>query len=238
LNEYKNWKDITLILKERILSGQLKPGQEFPTNHQLMREFNVYVSTIQNAVNALIREGLIISSGSGNKRRFVRPALQRSVRRGGFLTEFGSHARLDILDLKLTRNTGRIPFTVTEIMKPPILIYKTLQWRDDVPVALSTSYIPGTLPVKELKDLLADPSMDLYLVMKQIGLHPVTCEESLIAVPPDKEESDLLNLPLQGSTPVVRITRKVFDIEDNLLELCFLSDRGDSYEFVYRFPLE
>lgn len=237
MNDFKNWQDIAQILRDRILSGQLKPGQEFPTNLELMKEFNVYVSTVQNAVNALIREGLVISSGSGNKRRIVRPALERSVRRGGFLTEFGPRARLEILELELTRSSKRLPAEAREIFTTPVLVYRTLQRRDEIPVALSISYIPGNLPVKELKQRLSDPAVDLYTAMEELGLQPTTCEESLIASLPDREESELLLLSPQVVIPVVRIKRKVFDAEGNLLEYCFLSDRADCYEFVYNFPL-
>lgn len=232
--ESMNWQDIAAVLRERIQSGQLKPGQKFPTNMELMKEFGVYVSTIQNAVNALIREGLVISPGSGNKRRLVRPLNERSTRRGGFLTEFGSRAKIDILEMKVVRSAAKLPPGAAEVLRPPVLVFKTRQWRDNIPVALSCSYIPGTLPVKELKSLLAKQDVDLYMAMKTLGLKPATCEESLIAAAATPEEER----DLHGSPIVVRITRKVFDEYGNLLELCYLTDRADCYEFVYRFPCE
>jgi GntR family transcriptional regulator len=80
LARHNKWEDIAASLRKRIVSGELKPGQDFPSTLELMEEFKVYASTIQNAINALIREGLILSPGSGSKRRFVRPLVERSTR--------------------------------------------------------------------------------------------------------------------------------------------------------------
>jgi GntR family transcriptional regulator len=234
LAEQLSWQEIAAILRERILSGQLKPGQPFPTNKELINEFGVYVSTVQNAVNALIREGLVVTSGPGNKRRIVRPLLERSVRRGGFLTEFGPRARLEILELKIVRSPRKLPAAVLKEMDPPVLRYLTRQWRDEIPVALSDAYIPGVVPLKELKSLISDPGTDLYRAMESLGMRADTCEESLIAGGSTPEEQQILN----GAPVVVRITRKVYNKDGRLLELCFLTNRADCYEFLYRFPFE
>ncbi|MCL6559479.1 MAG: GntR family transcriptional regulator, partial [Firmicutes bacterium] len=167
---HKKFEDIAAVLREKILTGKLKPGQDFPSTLELIKEFEAHPVTIQNAVNALVREGLIITFGSGIKRRIVRPVIERSVRRGGFLDEFGSRAKLEILELDVTRGRRRLPETVFEAMEPPVLIYRTRQWRDGIPVALSDSFIPGNLPVYKLKTLLSDPGMDLYRAMKSVGL--------------------------------------------------------------------
>ena len=150
------------------------------------------------------------------------------------MTEYGPRARLEILELGITRSSRKLPSAVLEAMTPPVLIYRLRQWRDNIPVALSDAYIPGNLPVKELKSLISDPESELYQAMQTVGLKPANCEESLIAAPATPEEEQAL----QGAFVVVRITRKVFDQDGRLLELCFLTDRADCYEFVYRFPFE
>ena len=235
---HKVWEDIADTLRHKIVNGLLPPGSEFPSTKELMLEFDVHAGTIQNVVNALIREGLVISFGSGSKRRIVRPLLQRSTRYGGFLDEFAAHAAIEILKLDYIRNPNKLPFEAKELITVPVLIYRTLQFKQEIPVALSTSYIPGTLPIKQLKKLLNDPSIELYSAMEELGFKPTHCEESLIATMPDHGESELLRISLLNSTPVVRIKRKVYDADNNLLEMCYLSDRADSYEFIYKFPLK
>lgn len=233
----KKWEEVSDVLRKRIFNGEYKSGQDFPSTLELMNEFQVYAGTIQNAVNNLIREGLLITHGSGTRRRIVRPLLQRSVRRGGFSKEYGARGRVEVLDLQIIKSAKQLPDIVKQELEAPALLYRTIQWRDDLPVALSTCYIPGTLPINQLKELLANSTVSLYAAMEELGLHPTTCEESLIATLPEQAELEALHLPSQGSLPVIRITRKVFDPDENLLELCFLSDRADCYEFVYKFPL-
>ncbi len=238
---YKKWGDIAAILKERILNGTLKPGQEFPSTIELIKEFDVHTHTIQNAINSLIKDGYIMTYGSGIKRRIVRPVMERSVRRGGFLTEHVQDATIEILELYFARGYINLPADVQRVMMPPVLIYRTLQKRNNIPVAVSNSYIPGpgSLPaVKQLKKLITDPTVELYTAMEELGLRPAICEESLIACPPEPEDYKLLNLPTQSSIPVVKITRRVYDPDGTLLEICHLSDRSDCYEFVYRFDLK
>ncbi len=232
----QRWEEILSMLRDRILSGQLKPGQEFPTNMELAREFDAYPGTIHAAVKALIQEGLVLSHGRGKQRRIVRPIPERSSRRGGFLTEFGERATLEVLAITTLHTADQLPENARKLMKPPALRYYTRQWRDNVPVAVSDSYLPGTLPIQTLSEVLADPARDLYTVLESLGHEPNTCEETLIARMPTPTEAHMLHLPAGTNIPVVKIKRFVFDSNGELLEFCLLIDRADCYEFVYRFP--
>lgn len=225
--------EIADILRLRILSGQLLPGQDFPTTTDLLREFGGTINTVQEAVRYLIQEGLVITFGSGSRRRVVRPINRRTVRKSGFLSEFSANARTEIIELNIINKSRGLPPTVLDLINPPLLLYRTRQFRGEMPVALSASYIPGTLPIKSIRSLIENPATELYQAMRSIGLKPSYCEESLIASRTSQEEEQ----SLYGAAVVQRISRKVFDSEGNLLELRFLTGRADCYEFVYQFPI-
>jgi GntR family transcriptional regulator len=231
------WQEIYQILRDRILNGDLKPGQEFPTNFQLMKEFEAHAATVQNAVNALIREGLVFSAGNTTQKRKVRPVPYRSNRRGDFIREHGESGREIVLGLKILESVEEIPEQIRTEIQPPALFYHTLQMRDDLIVAVSRSYIPHTLPLDQLKEQLAKPNAMIYEAMKSLGLNPFNCEETLISSIASSAEIEELQLPKNSSIPVVRITRKVFDPDGKLLQICIMVDRADCYEFQYRFPL-
>lgn len=235
-NNKKRWEEIADILRNRIISGTLRPGEEFPTNLELMKEFNVHTVTIQTAVSALIREGLVMSTGTKLPRK-VRPLPHRSVRLGGFLTEHGEKGRQEVLNLCVYKTIDGLPESVIDNLELPILFYHTRQWRDGILVAVSKSFIPYRPPLKKLKQLLKDPSVDLYKALDDLGQKPFSCEESLIAAIPTIEEAEELMLPGYSGMPIVRLIRKVFDCDGNLLEFCLLTDRADCYEFVYQFQL-
>ena len=233
----RKWEEIADTLREQIISGKLKPEQDFPTNLELMKAFEVHAATIQQAVNALITEGLVISSGSSSTRRTVYKPPERSVRSSGFLTEAGNRGLQEILELKIIDTADEVLEDVGKHFNLPFLKYKTRQYRDNIPVAISEAYLPNNLPLEKFKEELTDPSVELYGLMKKYGFNPITCRESLVVSSPTQEEQELLRLPRLSFLPTVRITRLVYDSKGYLLEYCLLVDRADCYEFTYEFPL-
>jgi len=55
------------ILHERLVSGELAPGDQLPPEHELAREFRVSRATIRSAITALVQRGLVVQRhGVGN----------------------------------------------------------------------------------------------------------------------------------------------------------------------------
>ncbi|MFZ5642512.1 MAG: GntR family transcriptional regulator [Bacillota bacterium] len=232
----KKWEQIANVLRTQIQTGTLKPGQEFPTNIDLMKTFDVHAGTIQQAVNALISEGLVITYG-GSARRTVYNPPSRSTRCCGFLSDAGKSGRQEIIEIKFIEKEDLLPESARNHVETPALLYKTLQWKDNIPVAISSSFLPQILPLDFMKKELSTGSVELYELMKDNGFVPTTCRESLIAALPTVEEQEILQLP-NSTMPVVKIKRLVFDARGNLLEYCLLIDRSDCYEFQYEFPMK
>lgn len=232
------WEKLYETLKHRIESGYYKPGQDFPTNKEIQKEFDLHTVTIQTAVNKLIAEGLVFSSGQRNIPRKVRPIPHRTRRKGGFTNDTkGKKAHKELIELRILTDPKRIPEEVLKEMQPPVLYYHHNQWLDGVLIAVSRSYIPNLLPLEKLEHMLKQEGARLYLSMKALGFNPVMCEEELIAGPSTEQENIDLQVPPNSSITVARIVHKVFDDKGNLLEYCFLIDRADSHVFEYRFPL-
>lgn len=240
MSKIKKWEQIANELRQDILSGKLKPGQVFPTNLEIMNKYQTHSVTVQQAVNALVAEGLILTHGSSITRRTVYTPPSRSTRSCGFLSDSGEKGRQEILELKLLESTDSLledRTSMIALLGSPILFYKTLQWKDNIPVAISNSFLPQNLPQDILMEELSDPSKGLYSVLKKHGYDSSICRESLIVSFPTTEEQVLLDLP-HSTLPVVRIKRLVYDNSGNLLEYCNLVDRSDCYEFVYEFPMK
>ena len=51
---------IESLIRNRILNGQLEPGEKLPTEGELIKQFGVSQITIRNALSNLEREGLIV----------------------------------------------------------------------------------------------------------------------------------------------------------------------------------
>jgi GntR family transcriptional regulator len=202
-----------------------------------MKEFGSHSSTIQNAVNSLIRDGLIFSQGSNSNRRKVRPIPYRSSRKGDFVEEHGDPGKEVLVDIKILYEEEDLPADIAKEFEVPVLYYKTKQYREDILVAVTESYIPNVLPLKELRTMLKELDAMIYECMKKLGCNPVDCQENLVASLASTTESNELGLPKHSSIPIVRIMRKAFDADGNLIQICNMIDRADCYEFEYRFPL-
>lgn len=67
------YKQIHLEIKERIMSGDLRPKDRVPSEQEIMDEYKVSKITVKNALSALVDEGLVVRiQGKGT---FVAPQL-------------------------------------------------------------------------------------------------------------------------------------------------------------------
>jgi GntR family transcriptional regulator len=231
------WEEIYEVLKNRILSNEWPPGFQIPSNLELVKEFDAKSTlTIQQAINQLIKDGLIQSQGRGkHAKRTVRVIPMRSVnyRKGGFSKEFGKRSSKKILDIRILQKD--VPEALQDEITHPALFYHTEQLLDGQLVAVSKSYIPNRVPMKELFKLMEQANASLYGSLEYLGFKPVSCEEFLICDLATEEEQKALHLPKNSNIPVVRLKRKTYDAKKELVEICLLTYRADVYEFAYQF---
>jgi GntR family transcriptional regulator len=230
------WSEIYQILRERIEQGLYKPGQDFPTNLELSKEFSAHPMTIQSAVNTLIREGLVISS-STRKPRKVRPIPHKSTRKSFSNDSTGKQFDKVLLEIKIITDKKEIPEDVLTEMEPPVLFYHHEQWLEGMLAAVSRSYMPNYINLSELEGLLKAEGSGLYRSMRSMGFTPSMCEETLSASSGTDQDNKDLQLPANSSVTIMHILRKVFNTDGRILEYCYLTDRADCYDFSYRFPL-
>ena len=50
---------IAQLIRQQILSGALKPGEQIPTEKELQERFDVSRSTVRNAIGELVYDGLL-----------------------------------------------------------------------------------------------------------------------------------------------------------------------------------
>lgn len=230
------WEEIYLELRDEIITGVYEPGSEFPTNAELMRKYKVHSTTIQSAINALINDGLLISQGKKSP-RIVRntPIRSRNYRKGGFKSEFGKISSKNVLGLQILHQKKDIPQAFQSELHTPVLFYHTEQFLNHLLVAVSKAYIPNCVPLKELYKLMKQADASLYGSLEYLGFKPTSCEESLICDFATIQERQVLHLPKNSTIPVVRIIRKTFDSNKQIIEICSLVYRADCYEFAYQF---
>jgi len=162
-----------------------------------------------------------------------------SSRSGGFSQDHGNQAKKKLLDIRLIESPNDLQDFLRKELQVPLLLYSTLQLRNEMPVAISNSYLPNSLPLKDLKRVLEgvknDPTLSLYKTLESFGRKPISCEET-VEVDPDPTQEECEHLQIQ-KTPVIRVSRKTFDASSQLVEYCLMTLRSDCYKLVYRFTL-
>ena len=230
---FKKWDEIYKILLNDINTGLFAPGQELPSAEELAFIHGVSRSTIQKAYNKLASDGYIITLFEHfDRKRIVMPEIKPSLRTAGFRDDNKDNHTAFVESLLLEI----VPKPVEPIkdeMGDPVLHHLTRQWRNHIPVAISSSYVSPTVPLEDLKLLLTE-GKELYHSLRTLGFNPSTCTETLVARMATEDDMKYLYGP-----PIIiaEIVRRVFDENNNLLELCYLKDRADSYIFSYKFSL-
>lgn len=217
-------------LRERILSGELGPGAQLPSETELARHYDTTRVTVRQAMTRLLYDGLIVRQrGRGS---FV--ATKSSV-----VTEINTHERQSFEQQVAAR--GQV-VTYADVrfrrVKAPVWVSKQLSLAKDVEVyqldrlrvvngqtvGSEIRYFPLSLGRKVTQRMLEEDSALNFLLSVYWRRIPVI-EVSMTAIPANKTLAERLGIEL-GSAVMVR--DNVFRDEDGSIVQCGTSYfRGD-----------
>lgn len=183
------------IFLKKIESGEWEPGSLIPTEIELIEYYKVSRTTVREAVNSLVQDGLL-EKKQGKGTSVCRPKLvERLSKLTGFAEEVESKglkatARLIHLD-ELPGNHA-----IAEKLKispdDSIILIKRIRLADEEPIAIESAYWPksiGELLVKENLESVA-----FYKILEQHGIRLEEADESISAVAASKEDAFLLGI--------------------------------------------
>jgi GntR family transcriptional regulator len=204
------YQQLHVILRERVRSGRLVPGDLIPPESALMRDFGVSRITVRAALEQLVREGLIERQrGRGS---FVRAAAPDDDPRAclvSFTAQVLAAGRVPgTRDVSVERGdaarVGLPPATFDA--QEPIVRIERLRTVDGVPAALLRSFLPERLvPGVEAGHFPANgPRQSLLFVLERaFGLRLDHGEETTFAAPIDPATAAALAVAA-GSAVVVK----------------------------------
>jgi GntR family transcriptional regulator len=232
-------------LRDAIQRGDLPPGEQLPTEQQLMERYDVSRNTVRLALGALSNEGLISSSqGRGS---FVRERTPLQF----FASRTDSRSRREQLvkdaflsDAEEQGRTGHIDLEVAIVRAPPefatrlqlddnaiAVARRRVQYCDDEPYALADSYFPYELvrdsPIAQPDNLPRGANK----VLDDLGHVQVRFHDEITTRMPTTEEARRLNIA--PGTPVAQLLRTAYDQDDRPLRLAATILPGDRYVLVY-----
>lgn len=209
-------------LREKISQGELRPGDQIPTEKALMEEYGVSVTAVRSAIQQLRGEGLIVSrQGKGSfvseqkeifrtaaryRRNGMAPNLAEE-KDGGWVNE----VRAEHSEIPATKDIAqRLQIQVDEMVSQAIY-----RWRvDGELVQISTQWEPlsitGNTPIRRPAGAEVG-APDVITRFDSIGFRVTLVDEETRARMPTPEEIQLLRLP--EGVPVLRIRRTHFSGE-------------------------
>ena len=199
-------------LLDRIERGELEPGQWLPSEREFCDQFGVSRITIRQALNELMRDGLIQSvPGKGmsvaqkQEGRF-RPMASFSQ----YIRARGQSPSSRVLEQTVIRASRGLARELQIQTHAEVVLIERLCLADGEPCVLQTAYLPSELCPNILKQDFAEESLHQTL-RGEYGLVPVGADNSFEARLAELGEEELLRLPHPSAVLVMRQTSYLRD---------------------------
>ena len=225
------YRRIETDVRDRIRSGDLRPGAQLPTEVELMDRYEVSRATVRQALRELLAEGLIeIRRGLGTyvtQRRF-----EHTI--GGFysfsreIERHGLEPRTRVLGLGLELADEAVAVALDVEPGTAVVALRRLRLAGDDPLVVETSYLPAArFPGLEAVDF---GQVRLYdTLTSAYGCRPTRARETFEPVLVTADEAALLGQ--RRGEPALRVERVAFDQDDAPIEFCRSTVRGDRYRY-------
>ena len=218
------------LLRNEIKQG-MRPGQQLPTEQELIQRYQLSRITVIQAIKALEQEGLV--QRIRGKGTFVsKPKIeQRLSKIFGFTQELqqrGMQPGTRLISAEQVHVPAHIAAELEVAADSKAWELRRLRLADGEAIAIQTAYIPVTsCPGLDVEKLSQSPSL-YRLLREDHGLVATRARESYVAgVVSDPKEARLLQSRV--GTPVLLATRTTFDAKGRAFEYVASILRGDRY---------
>lgn len=219
------------ILREQIVSNNLKAGEGFPPEFVISEMYGVSRATVRQALQELVREGLIYrKQGKGTfvtVRKIVSPLIEMSFTNQMEDQGLVASSKVISVDANQAQKEERIKLQLDDNAG----VYKVVRLRlaNNEPLILETSYIPHFVYPDLLKENME--RMPIFKnIIERFSLERI--ETFLESVLPKNQELSLLNI--DNNTPVI-IFEQIVHAKQHPLALIYWIVRGDKCKYHLNF---
>lgn len=240
------YESIADVLRSRIASGDLAPGDKVPSENEIMEDFRVGRDTAYKALQVLRDEGLTESRrGAPTKVRKFHP-VRRSASKRLSAEVWGSGTsmwdidvrdeRPQVMDVEVERveASSRVAAALSVSRGTPVIRRSRRYALGGKPVLAAVSYLPADIadgtPIAEVDT----GDGGIYARLRELGHGPVRFTEELRVRMPNKDEKTQLGL--ERGTPVILLVRTAFDESGRVVEVNEMVLDSSSYILDYEIP--
>jgi GntR family transcriptional regulator len=224
------YHQLRTILQDRLVRGAWRPGQQLPTEDELVSQFGVSKATVRQALRELAQAGLVRrEQGRGtfvadSKIKFG-PRLLSSFTEE--MRDSGLGAASRVLEQKLAPADDQVADKLSVPHATEVFVLRRLRLAGGEPMGLQTAFIPGNL-VPGILEFQFEAASLYETLEERYGLAPDHASQKHFAIAVDREQADLLGVP-EGS-PALGGERLTFLHGGRPLELTYSLMRGDRYQ--------
>jgi GntR family transcriptional regulator len=222
------------VLASDIANGTLSPGTCLPAEQDLIERFAVSRTTIRQAIQNLIRRGLIeIRRGTGT---FVaQPKISQELTElTGFVEDMqalGRHASARLLDQQVVPANESVARQLALAEGTLVVRIQRVRLADKIPLSFDETYLPREIGEKIVEnDLEVEPIFSL--LEKKYNMPLVEAEYRLEAVSADAAVARALGINI--GSPIFLVERTSYIAGQQPIDHEKLYYRGDQIRFVTR----
>lgn len=227
------------LIRDHIASGVWQPNQAIPSEQALGRQFGIARMTVRQALEGLLREGLLIRE-RGRGTFVARPRAERELTRmHGFSEDMRARGLAPSARL-ISREVVPAPAWVGEALRlgkrEAVIYLQRLRLADALPMALETSYLNY-----ELCRTVLDADLEagsLYVFLKEsVRLQLCYASQELEAALPSQDTAALLEMPRRQPVLIIRQTTYVRAGDEDMPGITGSTVyRADRYRFRMQVP--
>jgi GntR family transcriptional regulator, N-acetylglucosamine utilization regulator len=225
------YRRIEADLRERIRDRRLAPGAQIAPEPELMAEYGVSRATVRQALAGLVGEGLLeIRRGLGTY--VTAPRFEHTI--GGFysfsreIERHGLEPGTRVLDIHTEPAAEQVAEALGIEPGTPVVALRRLRLAGPDPLVVETSHLPAArFPGLDEVDFSAVRLYDTLL--HRYGCRPTRARETFEPILLTVDEAALLDQ--RRGEPALRVERTAFDQDDNPIEFCRSTVRGDRYRY-------
>ncbi|WP_265458442.1 GntR family transcriptional regulator [Enterococcus sp. HY326] len=218
------------------IATALNPGDQLPSEHDLIADFNVSRTTVRLALKELERLGYIYrKKGKGS---FVSDRNQKmtNLSKNYSFTEqmelAGKKAQTLVLEFSIVPATCFLANALRVKQDEEVIRLKRLRCGDGEPMMLELSFLPQKKFAQLTLEMIeAKPLYDIFFE----EFHEVIrfADEEFYASVASKEDAELLNISC--GSPVLNLVRTTYSDENEVIEYTLSVARGDLFHYKYSF---
>ncbi|MCF8473964.1 MAG: GntR family transcriptional regulator [Emcibacter sp.] len=224
------YHQLYVLIREKIFSGVYANAALIPTEKELESMFDVSRITVKRALDELAKEGLVARQrGRGTTVTFNNPVSHSSGNMDGLIEDMQAIAKETTVSI-LQFDYIKAPPQAIDALKlsPSAIVQKAIRvrYKDAAPFSYVITYLPEEIgKTFKYEELEAHPILAL---IERSGIAIARARQTITATLADSKTATTLKVNI--GSPLIKVTRIVYDTNDKPVEFITIFYRPDHYQ--------